>query len=193
MDGMGRSDAEVLLEEVAEIRTGTRATLWGAGWQWMTVWALVFFGAFLTAVVPGWETVAGFYWALAVPVALVLTAVISARTDARAGVRRNAAPYWAIGAALTVAGFGSSLLLPEEAVVVVIWVWTGLAFAGFAMLERQPHAAVLLAGMGLGSGVLGLLVDDTYGLYAMLALAFSVALAGISVGIKVQAHRTAAR
>lgn len=193
MDGMGRSDAEVLLEEVAGIRNGTRASLWATGWQWLTVWAFVFFGAFLTAVIPGLQSIAGIYWLFAVPIALILTTVISIRADAKAGVRRNAGPYWAIGAALSVAAFGSSAVFPEEVVVVVVWVWTGLAFAGFALLERQPHAAVLLAAMGVGSGLLGMFVEDTFELYPMLALAFSVALAGIAVGIKVQAHRTVQR
>jgi hypothetical protein len=182
-------EAQSLIDEVEGIKAHTRGELRSTGWQWLTVWSVAFFGAALTALVPAWESIAGFYWVLAVPVALVVTAVISWKVELPAPVRRRQGPYWAVGAGITIAATAASLLLPESAIVVVIWVIMGLGFAGFAWLERIVPAAWLLAAMAVISGMLGMIVADPFALYPVLALAFSFALAGIAAGMRAEGRR----
>lgn len=188
-DSISETEARDLLDEVSEIKSATRAQLSAYGWQWLVVWSVVFLGAALTGLVPAWERFAGNYWLFAVPVALVLTGWISWRFESRSPVRRRDLPYWLVGLGMTVAGFGASLFLPEQALVVLIWVILGSGFAAFCWMEKITPAAWLLVGMALLSAVLGLVVDDTFELYPALGLAFSAALAGIIVGMKIQGRR----
>jgi hypothetical protein len=190
-EGMGadtQQEAIDLIQDVNGIKASTRTRLLDAEWQWLIIWSLVFFGAALTALVPAWASVAGVYWMFAVPVAMVLTFLVSWRAERELPVRRRGTPYWLIGLGLTVSGFAASALLTEAALVVAVWVILGSGFAGLAWLSRLHGAAHLLAFMAVLSGVLGFIVEDTYQLYPMLGLAFSVALAGIAVGIRVQAN-----
>lgn len=186
---MSREEARGLLEELSEIQSTTRARLYAHGWQWMVVWALTFVGAALTAMIPAWQDFAGVYWLYAVPVALALTAWISWRAEARSPVRQREWPYWTVGLGITVGCFGASAWLPESAVVVVVWVILGLGFAAFAWLERVIPAAWVLASMAVVSGVLGIVVENTYQLYPALGLAFGAALAGIIAGMRIQSKR----
>lgn len=181
--------AEDLMQDVAGIKAGTRTTLRASQWQTLVIWSIVFLGAALTGLVQDWSVVADIYWLFAVPIALVLTAVVGWRVDARAIVRRRPLPYWLIGLGITVLAGIASVALPDPAIVVAIWVILGFGFAGFAWLDRLPTAAIILAAMGVLSGLLGFVVEDTYQLYPILALGFSVALGGIAVRIKVQAGR----
>lgn len=187
--GSGTQQARGLLDEVAGIKAGTRADLRSQGWQWLLVWSLLFLGAALTGLVPGWDEFAGRYWMIGVPVGLVLTFLITWRVERNSPVRRKAWPYWTIGAALTVAGFVTGAYLPDSTNVVLLWVILGFGFAGFLLLERLYAGAWLLAGMAVISGILGLVVDDTYALYPVLALGFSAAVAGIAAGMRVQGRR----
>ncbi len=155
----------------------------------MVVWSVAFFGAALTALVPAWQEFAGRYWLFAVPIALVFTVLISWREESRSPVRQRELPYWMIGLGMTVGCFGASALLPEPAVVVVVWVILGFGFAAFAWLERVTPAAWMLSAMAVLAGVLGLVVEDTYRLYPALSLAFGAALAGIITGMMVQAKK----
>jgi hypothetical protein len=189
MSSIDRDEAKGLLDEVATIQSATRARLHANGWQWLVVWCVTFFGAALTGLVPGWQEFADVYWAFATPIALVLTAFISWKVEAGSPVRQRSWPYWAIGLALTVSMTAVGILLPESVIVVLVWVVLGLGFAGFAWLEKVTPAAWLLAGMAVLSGVLGLVVDDTFELYPALGLAFSGALAGIITGLRMQAQR----
>lgn len=189
MSTMSQQEARGILEEVSQIQSATRARLYAHGWQWMVVWALTFFGAALTGIIPAWQDFAGVYWLYAVPVALGLTAWISWREESRSPVRQRELPYWIIGLGITVGCFGASALLPESAVVVVIWVILGLGFAAFAWLERVIPAARMLAAMAVLSGVLGMVVEDTFQLYPALGFAFGAALAGIIAGMRIRAER----
>lgn len=186
---MDQQEARGLLEELANIKSTTRATLYAYSWQWLVVWSLVFFGAGSTALIPSWDRLEGVYWAFAVPVALLATVVISARLESRSPVRQRAMPYWIVGGTITMATGLASIFLPDSAIVVAIWVILGIGFAAFAWLERVIPAAWLLATMGVISGLLGLVVGNTYELYPALALAFSAVLAGIITGMKIQSKR----
>jgi hypothetical protein len=186
---MSEVEAKDLLTELSQIKTATRARLYASGWQWLVVWSLTFLGAALTGLVPPWVPHVDVYWAYALPIALVLTALVSWRYESRLPVRQRDLPYWVIGMAMIAASFAASLLLSVRAVVVVIWVILGLGFAGFCWLAKVTPAAWLLAGMALLSGALGLVVDDTFELYPALALAFSAALGGTIAGMMVQARR----
>lgn len=189
MNTMSRHEAQDILAEVSEIQSTTRARLHAHGWQWMVVWSGAFVGAALTAMVPAWQEFAGRYWLYAVPIALVLTALVSWREESRSPVRQRELPYWMIGLGITGGCFGASALLPESAVVVVIWVILGFGFAAFAWLERVPSAAWMLSAMAVLAGVLGLVVEDTYQLYPALSLSFGAALAGIVAGMRIQARK----
>jgi hypothetical protein len=189
VSAMDRREASGLIQELTEIQSVTRATLHASGWQWMVIWAVAFFGAAVTSLVPAWQPLSEVYWVFATPIALLLTIVVSTRIDARAPVRQRSLPYWIVGLGITGANIGASALLPDAAVVVVVWVIIGLGFAGFALLERVEPAAVLLGGMAVVSGILGLVVENTFDLYPVLALSFSAALAGTITGMRVQSKR----
>ena len=186
---MDRSEARGLIEEVAEIQSTTRARLHASGWQWLVIWAVAFLGAALTAMVPAWQSFADVYWAFATPISLVLTIVVSTRVEARSPVRQRALPYWLVGLGIAAGSFGVGAMLPDEAVVVLVWVIIGFGFAAFAWLERVEPAAWLLGAMAMLSGALGLVVKDTFDLYPVLALSFSAALAGIITGMRIQSRR----
>ncbi|HEU4895815.1 MAG TPA: hypothetical protein VFT85_08255, partial [Acidimicrobiia bacterium] len=158
---MDQQEARGLLIELTEIKSTTRARLHAVGWQWLTIWSVAFLGAGVFALVPGLSGSSGAYWLVATPVSLALTFFVSTRVDSRSPVRQRSTPYWTVGAVMTVATFGVSSLLPDSAVVVVVWVILGLGFAAFAWLERVIPAAWLLSGMALVSAVLGLVVEDT--------------------------------
>jgi hypothetical protein len=186
---MDHQEARGLLEEVAQIQSATRARLHAVGWQWLVIWSIAFLGAALTALVPSWQRSAGVYWMFATPIALILTVVVSSRMEARSAVRQRSLPYWLVGLGIALASLAADLLVSEAALVVVVWVILGLGFAGFAWLERVEPAAWLLAGMAVLSGALGFVVEDTFALYPVLAMSFSAALAGVIVGMRIQAQR----
>lgn len=189
MSTLDHHQARGLLDEVSEIKSATRAELHASGWQWLVIWALAFFGAALTAMVPAWQWLSEIYWMFATPISLVATVVVSMRVEARSPLRQKAWPYWLVGFGILAGTFGASLLLPDAAVVVVVWVIVGLGFAAFAWLERVEPAMWLLASMAVISGILGLVVEDTFALYPTLALAFSAALAGLIAGMRIQSRR----
>jgi MFS family permease len=182
-------EAKDLLDEVTQIKTATRARLHASGWQWLVVWSLAFLGAALTGLVPGWIPYSDVYWIYAVPVAVLLTVWVSWHFESRSPVRQRGLPYWLIGLGMTLSSFGLGLFLPDQAIVVVIWVIFGLGFAGFCWLERVTPAAWLMVGLAILSAVLGVVVEDTFELYPVLALAFSAALAGVIAGMFVQGRR----
>lgn len=189
MSTLDHQEARGLLAEVNEIKSATRAELHASGWQWLVIWALAFFGAALTAMVPAWQWLSEYYWMFATPISLVATVVVSMRIEARAPLRQRPLPYWLVGLGIGAGTFGASLVLPDAAVVVVVWVVIGIGFAAFAWLERVEPATWLLATMAVISGILGLVVEDTFALYPALALAFSAALAGIIAGMRIQSRR----
>ncbi|HSM43515.1 MAG TPA: hypothetical protein VK969_00715, partial [Acidimicrobiia bacterium] len=94
-----------------------------------------------------------------------------------------------VGLAIMIASFAAGALFPDEAMVIAVWVIVGFGFAAFAWLERISPAAWLLAAMAVLSGILGLVVEDTFTLYPALALSFSAALAGIITGMRIQSNR----
>jgi len=189
MSTMDHQEARGLLDELTAIQSTTRARLHASGWQWLVIWAAAFFGAAITAMVPAWRPVSDVYWMFATPIGLLLTVMVSYRLDARSPVRQRALGYWITAAGITISSLAASALLPDEAVVIVVWVILGFGFAAFAWLERVEPAAWLLAAMAILSGVLGLVVEDTFQLYPALALSFSAALAGIITGMKIQSRR----
>lgn len=189
MSTLDRPEARGILEELTEIKSATRARLHASSWQWLVVWCLAFLGSGLTAVVPAWMPIADVYWMYSTPIALVLTVVISSKLEARSPVRQRPLPYWLVGLAIMIASFAAGALLPDEAMVVAVWVIVGFGFAAFAWLERISPAAWLLALMAVLSGILGLLVEDTFHLYPALAFSFSAALAGIITGMRIQSRR----
>lgn len=184
-----QAEARGLLDELTEIQSSTRARLQATGWQWLVIWSIAFLGAAITALVPSSTAYAHLYWVVATPIAVILTAVVSVRLDSRSPLRQRSWPYWTVGAAITVATFGAGYVLPDDSIVVVVWVILGFGFAAFSWLERVTPAVWLLSGMAVMSAVLGALVEDTFALYPALALAFSAALAGIIVGMRIQSRK----
>lgn len=184
-----RQEAAGLLDELTHIKSTTRATLYAYAWQWQAVWVLTFFGAGLVAVVPDWQHIAGLYWAFATPVSVVSTILISIKVESRSPLRQRPLPYFVVAGAITAGTSMTSLFLPDAAIVVVVWVIVGFGFAAFAWLERVLPAARLLAVMSVIAGLLGLVVEDTFQLYPAIAFAFSAALAGTVIGMRIQANR----
>ncbi len=179
------AEVRSLLAEVGDLKKGTRAVLQSDGWQWLLVWGAVCLGAALSYSTP----IAPWYWVGAVPVALVVTWVLQERLEDRAPVRVKAWPYWAVGGAMTVAGFGSSFVLSTEVNVVVVWVVFGLGFTGFSLLDRRRAAAGVFLGLSVTATFLGIVTDDRMTLYPMLGFMFAIAMAGVSAGIRQAARR----
>lgn len=174
-----------LLSEVTDLKKETRATLQTDGWQWLLIWSAACLGFVLSA----YGGFAEWYWVAAVPVAVVATALLQVKVEGNAPVRRKAWPYWAVGASMTVAGFGSSALFPATTSVIAVWIVFGLGFTAFALLERLPSAAVMFAVVTLVSAVVGFSADDPFGVAPALALLFSVSMAGMAVRLRAVSRR----
>lgn len=169
-----------LLKELNSLSVNTRRILREDGWQWLLIWAAVCAGAGISELI-GVE----WYWLIALPVALVLTAVVTMRIDSRKPVRRKAWPYWIIGVGITTANVLGGLTMSPETLSFAGWVVFGAGFTGFALLERQHWAAGLLASLSMLSLVLGVVSEDATVLYPYLAFLFAVGLGLVSLRMKV--------
>lgn len=90
MNSLDQQAARGILEEVHQIKTTTRARLHATGWQWLVIWAIAFFGAALTGMVPAWRPYAETYWMFATPISIAVTAVVSIRVESRSPLRSAA-------------------------------------------------------------------------------------------------------
>ncbi|MFP3916065.1 MAG: hypothetical protein ACLFWM_14390, partial [Actinomycetota bacterium] len=115
LSSLSPGDAEQLLNEISQVRRQTRSRLGEHTWMGFLVWAAVFAGAAIVGGRIPW------YWGLAVPAALAVTALIEARTSSHRSVCRGESRYWLIGGAITVLCFGGGLLLSPP--VQAAWVW----------------------------------------------------------------------
>jgi hypothetical protein len=180
------AEARSLLDEVGRIQSGTRARLRNECWRWMLVWAVLSFGAALSAV-PPFTPAAGWYWTVAVPLGLLATVVLDVRSLRTAGVRRRDWPYWVVGTAIALLSFGGSMVLPPEAMAVWVWIVFGSGFIAFMALEREQWAVRLLAWVVGATAAAGLVVTDRFGLYPFLGVAHGSALAVIALRIRQRA------
>ena len=164
--------ADEVLAEVGRVRRLTRGALAEGSWRYLAVWSVVFGGSWATSFFP----IAGYYWIFGLPLGY-LGMWLMYRGQQPAAWNRDA-PYWITGAAIGLVNTAASLLLPEEVLVVVVWVVIGLGFGVLSWLDRQPAASALFIGLGVASAVLGLVVEDHFTLYSALALVFTMATAG---------------
>ena len=182
----GRSSPDEILAEVGRVRRLTRGALADGSWRYLTVWSMVFFGSWATSFFP----VGRFYWIFALP-AGYLGMWLMFRGQQPAAWNRDA-PYWITGATIAVANTTAGLFLPPEAIVVVVWMIIGLGFGVLSWLDRQPSSSGLFFGLGLASGVLGLVVEDRFLLYRVLALVFTLASGGAGFTLWLWARRQVA-
>ena len=182
MDEQVTSPDEILAE-VGRLRRMTRGALADGSWRYLAVWSVVFLGSWITSFFP----VGQYYWIVGVP-AGYLGMWLMLRGQQPPAWNRDA-PYWGTGVAIAVANIAAGLLLPDEAIVVVVWVVIGLGFGVLSWLDRQPAAAALFFGLGLASGVLGMVVEDRFVLYSSLALGFTLASAGAGLTLWLWARR----
>jgi hypothetical protein len=173
------------LAEVVRVRRLTRGTLADGSWRYLAVWSLVFLGGWITSFFP----VGQYYWIVGVPAGYLGMWLMFRGQEPAAGNRD--APYWVTGLSIAVANTTAGLLLPDEAIVVVVWVVIGVGFGVLSWLDRQPGASALFIGLGLASGVLGVVVEDRFLLYSVLALVFTLATAGAAVTLWLWARRQA--
>ncbi len=180
---MQTEDPLEILADVEALRHRTSTALNADGWQWMTVWSLVAFGAGLTALVDALEGVSGFYWMLAVPVALGVTALLERRSKEQRAVRRDSRPYITVGAAMLVVNLVASFMFEAEATVIVIWVVIGLGFAAFAHFDGDRPTTVMYVGAALLAVGLGIFAADPFDAYAATSMLFAGLLAGSAVQV----------
>ncbi|CAN5813261.1 hypothetical protein BH23ACT5_BH23ACT5_05690 [soil metagenome] len=173
--------ASEMISVVDRLQEDTRQRLRGDGWQWLLVWAVIFGGASLVSINVG-EIL--WYWAIALPIGMLLTALVDHRVRARAGVRPRDWPYWVTGLGISFLNFTGGAVLPPMAAVVWCWVMVGLGFACFAHLERLPQGAVLLLGMSGLSIVAGIAIDDPRTLHEILGAAFAVVVTVIALSAR---------
>jgi len=164
--------ADEILDEARRVRRLTRGALADGSWRYLAVWSAVFGGSWVTSYFP----IAGYYWVFGLPLGY-LGMWLMYRGQQPAAWNRDA-PYWITGGAIGLVNTAASFLLPEEAVVVVVWDVIGLGFGVLSWLDRQPAASALFIGLAVASAVLGLVVKDHFELYSALALVFTLASAG---------------
>ena len=177
------SSPDEILAEVDRLRRMTRGALAEGSWRYLAIWSVVFLGSWITSLFP----VGQYYWIVGVP-AGYLGMWLMFRGQEPAAWNRDA-PYWGTGLSIAVANTAASLLLPDEAIVVVVWVVIGLGFGVLSWLDRQPAAAALFFGLGFASGVLGLVAEDRFVLYSALALVFTLATGGAGLTLWLWARR----
>ena len=175
---MQTEDPVEILADVETLRYRTSTALNADGWQWMAVWSLVAFGAGVTALVEALERVAGFYWIVAVPLALIATAMLERRSKEQRAVRRDGRPYWAVGAAIGLINVAASFLLEPELIVIVIWVVIGLGFAVFAHLDGDRPSMSMYVVASLLAVALGIFASDAFAAYVAISMLFAGLLAG---------------
>ncbi len=177
------SNPDEILAEIGRVRRLTRGALADGSWRYLAVWSVVFFGSWATSFLPAGR----YYWIVALPAGYVGMWLMM-RGQQPAAWNRDA-PYWITGAGIAVANTAAGLLLPDEAIVVVVWVVNGLGFGVLSWLDRQPAASGLFFGLGLASGGLGLAVEDRFMLYSVLALGFTLATGGAGFTLWLWARR----
>lgn len=175
-----------VVEEIRRLQRQTRLEVRSESWRYLAVWAAVFLGAFLSAFVPG---IAGWYWLAGVPLGY-LGMWLAYRNLAYTGVGAKSWPYAVAGIGIGVLNGLASFLLPDEAIVFVVWVVLGGGFALLSWIDRQPLAASLFGAMSILALILGLIVDDTFELYPILALIFTFAAGGTALGLWLWARRS---
>jgi hypothetical protein len=180
---MHTEDPLELLADVESLRSRTSVALNADGWQWMMIWSVVAFGAGLSVLVDAFESIAGYYWIGAVPIALTVMAILERRSKEQRAVRRDGARYWAVGAAMGIANLGASMVLEAELLVIVIWVVIGLGFASFGLLDGdRPTAGMYLVASALAA-MIGTFSSDAFTAYATISMLFAGLLAGSAVQV----------
>jgi hypothetical protein len=174
-----------LLKELQRLQRQTKLDVRGESWRYLAVWAVVFLGAFVSSFFPRF---AGWYWIPGVALGY-LGMYLAYRNVDYSGVGTKSWPYAATGVAIGVVNGFASFLLPEEAIVVAVWVVMGVGFAVLSWIDRQPLAAALFAALSVLSLLLGLQVEDTFELYPILALVFTFTAAGTSLGLWLWARK----
>lgn len=177
------STPDEMLAEIGRVRRLTRGALADGSWRYLAVWSVVFLGSWATSFFP----VARYYWIVGLPGGY-LGMWLMFRGQQPAAWNRDA-PYWITGGAIAVVNTVAGLLLPDEAIVVVVWVVLGIGFGVLSWLDRQPAASGLFFGLGLASGALGLVVEDRFLLYGVLALVFTLASGGTAFTLWLWARR----
>ena len=182
MDDRTASPHEILAE-VGRVRRLTRGALAEGSWRYLSIWAVVFLGSWATS----FFSIGAYYWMIGVPAGYLAMWMMYRGQEPAAWNRET--PYWITGASIAVANTAASLLLPDEAIVVVVWVVIGFGFGVLSWLDRQPAASGLFIGLALASAVLGFVVEDRFGLYGVLALVFTVASGGAALTLWLWARR----
>ena len=172
--------AELLTAEVESIRSETRMVLSADSWRWLAIWSVVCLGAGLSAIGPWADTLAPRYWMVAAPLGMGATAVVGFRYERTKGVRSRGWPYWAVGAAMGVLMSISSAFLPDD--VLVIWVWVVMG-TGFAIMSgfdgHRRGRTTFLAAVGTTVAA-AFLVGNTFIVYALAGIGFGVTMAWLS-------------
>jgi hypothetical protein len=181
-----RTPSPELLQELQRIQRQTKLEVRGESWRYLAVWAGVFLGAFASSFIPD---VAGWYWLIGVPFGYLGMYLAYRKVD-YSSIGTKSWPYAVTGIAIGVLNTTASFLLADEAIVVFVWVVMGLGFATFSWIDRQALAASLFAALSVLSLLLGFTVENTFELYAILALVFAFTTAGTSVGLWLWAHRS---
>lgn len=165
-----------ILTEIDALRRVTRTELQGSSWCWLLVWAVASAGSVATLAVPALNPVAGWYWMVAVPVAVVVMVLLEARVGDSARARNRAGAYWLTGAGIGILNFGGGVLLPGD--WMVIWLWAVMA-AGFAVLlhlDRHRLAAGAFASLVPVFITAGALSDDRLTTSSVIGALFTAAL-----------------
>ncbi|CAN5863806.1 MAG: hypothetical protein ACR2NT_04640 [Acidimicrobiia bacterium] len=175
-----------LLEELARIQRKTKLDVRGESWRYLAVWSVVFLGAFFSSFL---SDLAGWYWVIGVPLGyLGMYLAYRNVNDDRVGAKSW--PYAVTGIGIGIVNMVASFVLPDEAIVVAVWVVLGVGFAVLSWIDRQPLAAALFAALSLLALLLGLTTEDTFQLYPVLAMIFTLITAATSFGLWLWARRS---
>ena len=148
---MDESDNAEVLEEIRRLQKQTKLEVRKESWRYLAVWAAVFLGAFISS----FTDLAGWYWLLGVP-AGYLGMYLAYRNVDESKVGTKSWPYAVTGIMIGVANGIASAVLPDEQIVVAIWVVLGTGFAILSWIDRQPLAAALFTSLALLALALGL-------------------------------------
>lgn len=181
---MDAADNAEVLEEIRRLQKQTKLEVRRESWRYLAVWAAVFLGAFITS----FTDLAGWYWLIGVP-AGYLGMYLAYRNVDESKLGTKSWPYALTGIMIGVVNGIASAVLPDEQLVVVIWVVLGTGFAILSWIDRQPLAAALFVSLALLALALGFTAVNPFALYSVLALIFSFTTAGTAVGLWLWARR----
>ncbi len=178
------ADLEARLGDVRRVRSETRRSLMTSGWGILTLWGVVFLISVPMNGLLGDRV--GYFWLVAVPLAVVASFVLGHRAEMRIGDGGPLWPHVVVSGWLVVGSFATSFLLEGRAMVVSWWLVLTLGFGVMALIDGHRLVAAGLAlllvwGVAVALAPTGERIQVAY---PLLATGLGAYLSGVGLALR---------